>query len=303
MKRMLMMKRKVVVFLLVGLLTVTGLIGSENLEQSDLYVQAASKLKVNMINNQEMWVMDEVSESWPVRVLAGAAGPLKCTSSNSSVVSVSGNMLTAEKAGKAKVTVKSGKRKVSYTIVVKKIKSEKSIFGLKGFRNEGNGYGSVVVQNKTNRPLVAILNFTCYGKNWENVLDGAEECAVSLNANGKQRVYFKISDEVEHVKLAKIGETRIRQVGHKSMKADVDLTVEQREDSKYYAVDNKKERIVYWAYTKLQYYPNGKLYQLKNAIFNQGEGLGKEKIEWDIYDGEQLIMYDLVVADGIMWLY
>lgn len=87
------------------------------------------------------------------------------------------------------------------------------------------------------------------------------------------------------------------------MKADVDLTVEKREESKCYAVDNKKERIVYWAYTKLQYYPNGKLYQLKNAIFNQGEGLGKEKIEWDIYDGEQFIMYDLVVADGIMWLY
>lgn len=84
----------------------------------------------------------------------------------------------------------------------------------------------------------------------------------------KAKVYFKISDEVEHVKFSKIGETRIRQVGHKSMKADGDLTVEKREESKYYAVDNKKDRIVYWAYTKLQYYPNGKLYQLKNAIFN-----------------------------------
>lgn len=56
----------------------------------------------------------------------GAAGPIKCTSSNPSVVSADSNVLIAEKAGKAKITVKSGKRKLTRNIVVKNFKNDRS---------------------------------------------------------------------------------------------------------------------------------------------------------------------------------
>lgn len=78
-----------------------GLVGVSNIAETSLEAQAASKLKVNLANNQEMWVVDGMGERVFVRATAGAAGPIKCTSGNPSVVSVDSNFLTAEKAGRA----------------------------------------------------------------------------------------------------------------------------------------------------------------------------------------------------------
>ncbi len=192
MKRTQWMKRKGLGLVLALSLTMTGLIGGQNMSFACVEAEAASALKVNLSNNQEMWLVNGEGERVGVRVTAGAAGPIKCTTSNSKVVSVAGSVLTAEKAGKAKITIKSGKGKVTRNVVVKSYKSDKSIMSLKDFQRESDSCASVVVKNKTDRPLVVSVDLVGYDKNWKKVYDGVGNCYVSVNGKGEQRVYFRL---------------------------------------------------------------------------------------------------------------
>ena len=301
MKRTQLMKRKVLGFVVALSMAVTGFVGIDNIAETSLKAQAASTLKVNLTNNQEMWVVDGTGERIVVRATAGAIGPIKCTSSNSSVVSAYDNVITAEKAGKAKITVKSGKRKLTRNIIVKNFKNESAIMNLKGFQRESDRCASVIVKNKTNRPFVATISFEGYGKNWDNVYEDPGVCYVSLKAKGEQRVYFMASEEIEHVKLAATRGTYIHQVGNKSSKVDADLSLEVLDDYLRYHLENTSDKIVYGAYAKLEYDSEGKLYKVNNYLLNNGEGYGKGGQSWGCFEGANMVFYDLVYADGMVW--
>ena len=301
MKRTQLMKRKVLGFVVALSMAVTGLVGANNIAETSLEAQAASKLKVNLANNQEMWVVDGMGERVVVRATAGAAGPIKCTSSNPSVVSADSNVLTAEKAGKAKITVKSGKRKVTRNIVVKNFKNESAIMSLKGFQRESDRCASVIVKNKTNRPFVATIRFKGYGENWDSVYEDPGECYVSLKAKGEQKVYFMASEEIEHIKLAVTGGTYIHQVGNNSTKVDAELSLEVLDDYLRYKLENKSDKTVYGAYSKLEYDSEGKLYKVNNYLLHNGEGYGKGEQSWGCFEGANMVFYDLIYADGTVW--
>ena len=175
-------------------------------DYNQLNVSAASKLNINLSNNQTFFILPGTSSiTYDVRIISGGElGNMTCSSSNLEVASIDnmGKMILKD-AGSTKIRVSSGNKSVTKSIIVLLRSDWSKVVSIKNPSKIGikDHVCSVTLTNHMDFPVKMIYNYNTYTNEGSLLRTNIDSSPIYLPANYSFTYSVMMPEDVSFVSI------------------------------------------------------------------------------------------------------